>query len=934
MRRMFHRPVPSCRLAVPLIPLILLALLAGQAGAGTLKGIVKDKDSGDELIGVDIVLVGHNLKTSTDIEGRFEITDLPAGTYEMRLTYLGYNARFLSDLKVRASGAVDIEVIMESFQAHAGGEMVVTANRVLSTESAILANRQQSSIIGDAISAAQISRSPDGTSGEALNRVTGLMVTDGRYLMIRGMPDRYSATTLNGIPVTSTDVYRDIKSFNFDLIPSNLLSSIVVLKSVTPEMPAEVTSGLVEVKTLEFPEKSTTKVGVSAGYVSDSTGEEVLQDAMVGSKDWLGMDDGSRDLPEFDTPRTDIENRNQVARALPNRWATEGKTAGPKLSFNASHGNKQQLFGGKLGYQGALSFKNKIDVQPEGATREPIEGVGGEDSYSDALQHRYEVLWGGVGNVYYSFDENHRLGVTNVYTRSAESTVTEAEGEDSDSFNKWRRLNWEERYLYASRADGKHDLDFLTNGLDLEWGVYYGENAASQPDSRFVEYVVREQAGETVESMNANLRSWTWLDEYRRGWNVDLKYSFADHPDDEAHALKLKAGLARQRRNRDFDTEAWVTSPTFMPTSRALAFLPPEEIFAPENYNEVYDTRRGQLFNFILEDRYSGVYEAGHELKTAYVMAELPFTLFQEDLLLVGGVRLEDSDLWNYTIANPVAATVDTARIAGKDYFPSANLTWKYDEDFNIRLAYYESINRPEFRELSPVLRRDFVNYRWERGNPELKPAYAKNYDVRAEYFPGYGEVLAASFFYKDLSNAIEDSLTPTPEGDMRSFTNASEGRNYGFELEGRIKLDFWALTEDLTFSINYTRIWSEVEAVDPAKETYTRPLQGQAPWMINMYLMYDNPNTGTSLNVLYNNVGRRLYSAATNEAYGVYDNPYQHLDLVAVQKFRKRYQAKLAVKNILGGDKEKVYGLPIAELPYSTSGQSTEYSLSLSARF
>jgi outer membrane receptor protein involved in Fe transport len=915
--------------------LTFLILVAGAARAGTLKGIVKDSDSGDELIGVDIVLVGYNIKASTDIEGRFEISDLDAGTYEMRLTYLGYNAKFLADLVVKASGTLEVEIIMESFQAHAGGEMVVTANRVLSTESAILANRKQSAIIGDAISAAQISRSPDGTSGEALNRVTGLMVNDGRYLMIRGMPDRYSATTLNGIPVTSTDVYRDIKSFNFDLIPSNLLSSLVVLKSVTPGMPAEVTSGLVEVKTLEYPEQSTTKIGVSAGYVDNSTGKEVLQDAMAGSDDWWGIDDGGRDLPEFDTPRTDIENRNQVAKTLPNRWDVEGKNAAPKFSFNASHGNKKHILGGKLGYQGALSFKNKMNVNPEGATREPIPDVGGEESFSDALQHKYEVLWGGLGNLYFSFDENHRLGLTNVYTRSAENTVTEAEGEDADSRNKWRRLNWEERYLYASRLDGTHDLDFLTNGLDLSWGLYYGENSATQPDSRFVEYIVDDgDEDEIIERMNANLRSWTWLEEYRRGWNVDLKYSFADHPDDEAHSLKLKAGISKQRRSRDFDTEAWVTSPTFMPSSRALAYLPMDEIFAPENYNDVYDLRRGQAFNFVLEDRFSGVYEAGHELNSTYVMADLPFTLFQEDLRIVGGVRMEDSDLYNYTIANPAAATVDSARIDEKDYFPSVNLTWKYDENFNIRMAYYESINRPEFRELSPVLRRDFVNYRWERGNPELKPAMVKNYDVRAEFFPGYGEVLAASFFYKDLKNAIEDSLTPTPEGDMRSFTNAPEGRNYGFELEGRMKLDFWSVTEDFTFSINYTRIWSEVEAVDPAKETYLRPMQGQAPWMINMYLMYDNPNTKTSINVLYNNIGQRLYSAATNEAYGVYENPYQHLDVVAVQKFWKRYQVKFAAKDILGGNRERVYGLPVAELPYSTSGKSSEYSISFSARF
>lgn len=907
-----------------------LTAMASPAAAGTLRGLVKDKDSGDELIGVDLVLVGHNIKAATDIDGRFEITGLAAGAYELRLTYLGYNARFLSDLQVRADGVLDLEIIMESFQAHAGGEVMVSASRVLSTESAILANRRQATIIGDAISAAQISRSPDGTSGEALNRVTGLTVTEGKFVIVRGMPDRYNTTTLNDVPVSGTNVDKDRKSFSFDLVPSNLLSNLTVLKSVRPDMPGDVTGGLVQVGTLEFPAESTTMVGFSAGHAVGSTGEEFSEDAASGGRDWLAMDDGGRDIPDLEN-RFDTAVRNEVARALDNRWSFATRRAPPKLSFNLAHGNKKRAPGGDLGYLGAFSYRNKYDIEETDEERQPDENGTGAELNSAGAASNYEVLWGGLANLYYRLGENHRIGVTNTYTRSADSVAETAAGSNSDKVFTWRKTSWQERYQYVTRLDGRHDLEALASGLALDWGAFYGESSATEPDMRFVSY----NTGSDRPRMDNNLRSWTWLDEIRRGWNADVQYSFAEHLEDEDRAVKLKAGLGREERTRRFDMEAWISSPTFMASSRELAYLPPDSIFAPENYNEVYDERRGALFNFVPETRFSGVYDAGHELRTTFFVAELPFTLFQEDLRLVGGVRVEDSD--QQVIALPDAASdrADTARVDETDYLPSLNLTWTYDEDFNLRLAYFKSVNRPEFRELAPVLRRNYTTYQNERGNPDLERAEIDNYDLRAEYFPGFGEVLAASFFYKELSNAIEDSLTPSPEGALLTWTNAPKGRNYGLELEARKKLDYTSYTEDLTLTVNYTRIWSEVEVVENlTKDTFLRPLQGQAPWLVNLNLMYSNPNTGTSVNVLFNKIGRRLdkvggYGEVTN----VYLEPRDRLDFVVTQDFLTRCKAKLAVKNILAADEIRTSGGENA-YEYSRVSSDPEYSLSLSAKF
>lgn len=926
----FPRCLPACILG--------LLLAAGAARAGDLRGTVQDAESGQGLIGVDLVLVGTDHKTATDLDGNWELADVPAGLYELRVTSMGYNTRFLTGIEVPAAGTVALPVTLESFKAYRTDELVVSGSRVLSTEGALLADRKQSAVIGDAISAAQISRTPDGNSGDALKRVPGLTVNGGKYVFVRGVTDRYNVTEVNGIAMSGTNVEKDRKSFNFDLVPANLLANVVVIKSATPDLPGDFAGGLVRISTLEFPERSTTSVGVGAAFSAGTTGEDFQYDSAAGGKDWLGIDDGGRDFPRHLLAGPDslamADREQNLARALPNNWTTSTRKAPFRYNWNVSHGNRLDLLGGQLGYMGALSYRNKYELKDESEQRQNDPVAGGEQLDAGGRTSHTNVTWGGLANLFFR-QGRHRVGLTNTYNRSADTELTFLEGQDSSKDFAWRSLSWQERFQFVNKLEGRHGLPAPRGELDLAWQGFYGESRATEPDRRFLSYNTGGEEG-TPDLMDENMRTWSWLKEFRRGFAVDLAWSLTTDDLLKERTPAFKAGLRQDRRTRSFDVEAWYTTPTFRPQSRALSVLPPDSIFAPGNYNEVSDPRRGYGWEFEQDAFNAGAYDAYHNLDAWYGMADLPFSFIDEDFRLVGGARVEDSDQLVSAIASKTRPDVrDTARVDARDVLPSVNLTWFYDEKVNVRAGYYESVNRPEFREMAPVLRRNFRTFQNELGNPDLKRARISNYDVRAEYFPGYGEVLAASIFYKRIADAIEDTLYMAPERAVASWSNAPEARNWGFELEARKRLEWFTLTEDVTVSANYTRVWSEVEYYDALTRTKgLRTLHGQAPWSINASLEYNNPDTKTAVNVLYNKVGRKLDKIADFTFLYVYEEPRDKLDLVVTQGLWGDLKLKGAIKDVLARDTVRTSGTDANRYEYSRATEGTEYSMSVAVRF
>jgi len=236
---------------------ICLTMLAtsGFAQTGSLHGTITDEETGMELIGANLLVVGTSLGATTDLDGNFHIVDIPAGTYDIRISFIGYNTKVITGIQITTEKTVKLDINLAAIDAQAFtiDDIRVTAERILSTSAAVLAERKKAAQIGDAISAEQIARSPDATSGDALKRVTGLSVVDNKYVWVRGVTDRYNTTALNGTVITSTDVNVDKKSFSFDLVPAPLISNTIVVKTATPDLPGVPAARRVLVRPVDGP---------------------------------------------------------------------------------------------------------------------------------------------------------------------------------------------------------------------------------------------------------------------------------------------------------------------------------------------------------------------------------------------------------------------------------------------------------------------------------------------------------------------------------------------------------------------------------------------------------------------------------------------------------------------------------------------------------
>ncbi len=878
-------------------------------GLGSVTGTVHDQKTGEELVGANVVLVGTSLGASADLDGKFTIRNVPPGPYDVRVSYIGYTPKVVQALTVRADQATTLDVALGQEVAEAKEEVVVTAERVLSTEAAVLSERKKSATIGDAVSAEQIKRSPDATSSDALKRVTGLTIVDDKFVFVRGVTDRYNATSLNGTSVTSTDTDVDRKSFSFDLVPSNLLENTVVVKTATPDLPGDFSGGLVQVNTLDFPTSRTIRLSLSSA-LDASTTRKTMFAAPAGGHDWLGRDDGSRALPGGNL------TGNALAHELHNTWQLRSLDAPFDNAASLAVGDRHPIGNDELGYVGALSYRNTYQTSSF-ELRPSFQGVPLLDFTGD--RYKRAVLWGGLLNLNYKLRGLNKLSFRNNYNQSAQEKVIVSSGlPTSGEFTRKQVAEWDERSFYLSQLAGEHKIPAL-GGLVAEWKGFYSKSRAEEPDRKQASY---ERASSGAFALRENYRTWSTLDETSRGANTDLAWSHG--------RSRIKTGAAFERRARDYGIRAFATDASHVVAPNYdLLVLPIERVFAPENYG-------AGKFSFVPVTTFTGEYDGRQDVRAGYAMADEQLTLLGRGLRVVGGVRVEDAEILVHSIAQTGDPRPVTVRVANTDWLPSANLTWVLGDELNCRLAYGRSVNRPEFRELADVLYLDFDAEQNVIGNPDLKRARIDNYDARLEYFPNPGEVLAASVFYKQLDNAIEERLLPSPERFVRTWFNSPDGKNYGYELEARKSLGLLgAPLRGFSLTGNYTRIKSSISytetrtgagggAVTTERE---RVMQGQSPWSANVSLLYAAPpRFGTSVNVLYGKVGRRLQDVGDSRDEDVYEESRDLLDIAVTQKFLRRYDAKFAIKNVLGEDEVLTSGRE--KSTFSRISRGTAYSL------
>ncbi len=884
-----------------------------------LVGKVTDKDSGEELIGASVVIVGTTLGTKTNIDGEFTLNVKP-GKIDLRVSYVGYQTRTVKGIEVKAgqTNRVDIQLKAEAAQAE---EIVVQAEISNATESALLTQQRKSLVVQDAISAELIKKTPDSDAGETVKRVTGVSLVGGKYVFVRGLGERYSNARLNGVTIPSPEPEKKIVPF--DLIPANMIENIITIKTFMPDQPGTFGGGLVDIKTKEFPDQFVLSFSSSMGFNTQTHFKNDIPNYPGGRLDFLGIDDGTRNLPaglpNLRLRSATVEDQATVARLLGNNFQPGRGSYFPNTGLSIAVADQISIGSIPFGYIASAGYSSDAVFKKVKFFFPSLETIqkGGEPlyEYPDAKIASYNVSWGTLLNFTSRLNDNNKLALKTTYNRTMEDETFEAIG-TKNLANAGRvkatRLRFVERQLFSSQLSGNHYLNWLGKS-EFNWITAYSTAVRNEPDNRetaFIEEFERVDGGEGYgfsfdNSAGRNLRFFADLDDRVIESKADLTVPFNFF---NGIKSKVKLGGLYNVKNREFSARRFVyqTGTDFQRIRDRAPNTVLSEAFVREGLTVIQDQTLNQ-----------DTYTADENVVAGYLMTELPLT---QKLRLVGGIRLENNrfsiESLNQT-NEKLFQEFDALNV-----LPSVNFILSPNEEINFRASFSQTIANPELRELAPFR---FDDYRTSTiGNPFLVQTTLQNYDFRAEWFPRLGELIAFSFFFKNLNNPLERvSLAPTVtnQGNVLQNTtiNAKSATNFGVELEVRKRLDAIALLlKDFSIGVNVTLNRSKATLLDTIpiydaqtggrlpilRQTFTsteRPLQGQSPYIVNVKLDYNNPESGFSAILLYNIVGRRIYAVGGGGLPDTYEEPRNQLDFSLTKTlFVPNFSAKLNIKNIL----------------------------------
>ncbi|MBI5727508.1 MAG: TonB-dependent receptor, partial [Ignavibacteriales bacterium] len=830
---------------------------------GSISGKVIDQNTGEILIGASVQLVGTGTGATTDIEGRFTVRKVKPGIYKIKASFVSYDSSLLDSIIVNANDVtiVDISLAAKSLQLE---QVVITGESVKNFEAALLNQQKKSISINDGLSAEQMKRSTDANMADAMRRIPGVTLSEGKFINLRGLSERYSSAMFNNAALASTEPEK--RSFAFDLIPSSLIDNTVVTKSYSAENPADFGSGLISLNTIDFPSKRLFSISLGSSFVDGVTSRNMLS-YNGGNKDFMGIDDGTRSLPADFPSDLEKDDPTQIfadAKKLSNNWKTISTKAPVNQSYGIAFGDKFMLLDQELGL--ILSFNYKKNTNSAEVNRKELtKDIGPDGRYTerfsfDGTQYTESVLWGSLANFSYKFDDFHKLSLKNSYTVNADDEVINVIGmqNDQSSYRQNVGLRYISRTLLANQLIGDLYLPEI-NGAQLQYQLSFSESNRSEPDYRRYAYELDPETNQPlymILSLEASPqlagRYYSNLYEKSRGSSINLKMPVG--------ITKLKFGFNYSEKKRSFDSRL-IGIVTQSQTKESMKKYGIDSIFMEKNF------RRDVGFSIREFSSGTNSYVADEIIRAGYVVTETPVTVFENEFIVSLGMRMESVN----TLLSSFLQDLKTVPFSvAKDevkFFPSATVAYRINEKSNFKTSYSRTINRPEFRETAPFSYYDFQNQISTRGDTSVSSASISHIDLRYELFPRPEELFSVSLFYKEIKNAIEAIILASSNGE-RSFKNAPLAKNVGFEVEGRFKLDhIHDMLSDFSFIANYSRIKSEIHEsrVDDngIKKPFLRSLQGQAPYIINLSLIYHNSDLGSNIALSFYQSGRRIIETA-----------------------------------------------------------------------
>jgi len=917
-----------------------------QAQNGFIRGTVFDAEMGEYLPGVTVLVEGTTNGTITDLDGKFSISVSP-GTYNLRVSFISYETLNIEGVEVKEGEAQvldDLGLKEASFEL---AEVTVTAKAVRNTETALLTIKKKSANLIDGISATNFRKIGDSDAAASMKRVPGVSVEGGKYVFVRGLGDRYTKTTLNGVEIPGLDPDRN--TVQLDLFPTNIIDNIIVHKSFSAELPADFTGGVVDINTKDFPEERIGSFSVSAGFNPSMHFNSNYLTYDGGKTDFLGFDDGTRQIPATSNvpffsevvgnPNgEDGQRYREILQGFNPTMGAYQKNSFMDFDLGAAFGNQYAKEKVTVGYNVALSYKNETEYYKDAEFGRY--GLSGDPNVLEMEVREHQIGDYGVNNVLLSglagfavktAKSKYRINLMHLQSGESHAGIFDFQGSDQGSvFNALQHnLDYSQRSLTNMLISGDHK--FSDSKWDLEWKLSPTLALNDDPDVRFTRYEDRDGEWAIGTEVGFPERIWRSLNEVNLAGLLHLTREY----DFMGNKSKLKFGGGYTFKERDYEILSYALNIRGIPLTGD-----PDELFWEENlwpYNG--DPKFGTTYEARFVPFNSNQYNSTVNNMTAYVSTELSLSLKFKTIL---GLRIENY-IQRYTGSDQLQDNVlDNDKVLEDfDLFPSVNFVYSLNDKQNLRLSYSKTIARPSFKELSyseiydPITGRTFVGGLFEDSDPNtgvtfwdgnLVSTNIHNYDLRWEIFGSNGQTFSLSGFYKNFIKPIEIVQYATQVGAFQP-RNVGDGEVFG--AEGEMRLNMESLINSMrnfNFVVNVTVTESRIKLSETEYESRLehartgqtindyRDMAGLAPYLINGGFAYDGGEkgfwNGLEAGLYYNVQGQTLQYVGIVDRPDIYTKPFHSLNFNSSKKFgeNQRMRIGLKIENLLGSKKQWVY--------------------------
>lgn len=926
--------------------LIIATFSFAQSG---IQGTVIDSESTYPVMSANIIIDGTKMGTYTDFDGKYNLA-IPAGTYSITFSSMGFNSKTIKNVIIKGNELKTVNILLSPASEQLDEVVIIEENNKRASATAVQAIRAKSAKIIDGISSEIISKNGDSNVASAIKRVTGVSVEGGKYIFVRGLSDRYSKTTLNGVTIPGLDP--DKNTVQMNLFPTSLIDNLIVYKTFLPDLPGDFTGGLVDISTKNFPSKKTLAVGVGTSYTANMNlnNDFVLYESQ--KLDWLGLGNNARKLGFNENTTIPDESLNDPK--LTSLTKTFSKELGVKNNassflnhnFNISYGNSVRnevvKKGINLAFSYAHNYKFYDDVKQGVFYKNPNNTITdlNKREFTTGSIGESDVMWSilAAGGLKY---EKSKYSLSFFHSQNGTGKAAQyiANNFDSTGATLYKNaISYSQKSVSNILLNGKHYLK--ENKYKIDWKISPTLSRILEPDVRST----RLSYDNTTDSYHLQLGDGAGINRYYRSLNevnlvskVDVTIDAKVLKDEKS---KIKFGFANTFKYRDykildFAIEKTASFDDFSQDPNTI--LADANIWNSTSQHGVYVTGQQNLNN---------QYNATNNIAAGYIMNELKLN---SKLKTIYGFRVENAMIYydGYYNNQIFKQKVHNETVL----LPALNFIYALKEKTNLRFSYAKTVARPSFKEKSNSYIQDPITGTLFIGNLNLKETNITNVDLRWEKFFSSGELISFSGFYKYFNNAIEIVPFQLNPNDIQP-KNTSNALLFGGEFEIKKSLTKESAKTHFNVATNITYINSKVDTkkviVDVNNKTeyelrqenartgetvsQYRTMQGQSPLIINLSLNASNDKYDANLS--YNVQGKKLALVGSGIVPDVYEKPFNSLNFKFSYKLGKG-KINFAAKNILNNNFEQVFeSYNATEQIYRSYSKQRSFSVSYSYKF